>query len=400
MLNRMQKNGKNASTMFQDNRNLILQLIRREHSVSRKQLSETTGLQPATVTIIVKELMEQGFIQENGTIDGGNGRSVKAFSMVSELYTVTIRLTGVYIKIALFDIRLNPLYAEKIFFKTKDCIHEAIDLISKHMSEIEKLVDKNKILSIHIGVEHLYRLIGHDYSVWDEYRQQYCAIGKEIHDKLKYKVYVNRAINYSSYDLWDRYMERNDEENVYATLVCIQLSYDLEGAIIVNREMLYGMDGLCGQLRELRIDRNSEKTYKDVATVPALLKRAKELMKEYPDSCIAKKREVNIRDIIAGYCAGDGLCRQVYSEVVQYLGYIFAQILCWFDPDIILIEDEIPATKEFVEALRREVAKYSGNERAERVATLQDERVTRNDPVLVGGAKYAFDLQISDIGIY
>lgn len=399
-INRMQKNGKNASTMFQDNRNLILQLVRKNGAVSRKQLSEISGLQLATVTIIIRELMEQGLIQENGMVDGGNGRCVKSFSMVPDIYTIAIRLTGVYVKVALFDIHLQPLYVEKIFFQTKDYVNEAIDLIEKHVLEIEKIVDKKKILSLNIGVEHLYRLIGYDYSIWDSYKEEYCPIGKVIYNKLKYKVFVNRAINYSSYDIWDRYMKMEESEDIYATLVCIQLSYDLEGAIIVNRELLYGMEGLCGQLREIRIDRNSDKTYKDVVTVPALLKRAKELLEEYPDSCISEKAEVNIRDIIAGYSEGDELCNKVYDEVAGYLGYIFAQILNWFDPDRILLEDEIPTDRKFMETLQREVARYSNEEKAERVGTLLDKRITQNDPVLVGGAKYAFDLQISDIGIY
>lgn len=399
-IKKMQRNGKNSSTMLQDNRNLILQLIREYGEISRKNLAEKSGLQQATVTIIIKELLEQGLIQENGMIDGGNGRRVKSFSMVGEFYAVVVRLTGVYIKIALFDIHIQPLYVQKIFFETEDYIEEVIQLLEKHIREIEKIVDKEKILSIIIGVEHMYRLMNNDYAVWDELRKQYCPIGKRIYQKIGYKVFVNRAINFSSYEAWDRYKEYKHKDDDYAMMVNVQLSYDLEGAVIVNNELLYGMEGLCGQLRDLPVDRHSSKTYKEVVTVPALLKRAEELLEEYPDSCIAEKGDVNIRDVIAGYGEGDALCKKVYDEVVYYLGYLFAQILNLLDPDVILIGDEIPALMGFVEELQREAAKYSSAEKAERIGTFLSERQTKNDPALVGGAKYLFDLLISDIGIF
>ena len=42
-LKRMQRSGKNASTILQDNRNLVMQLIYENGSISRKQLADITG---------------------------------------------------------------------------------------------------------------------------------------------------------------------------------------------------------------------------------------------------------------------------------------------------------------------------------------------------------------------
>lgn len=400
ILKKLQKNGKNASTMQQDNRNLILQLIRESGSISRKQLAEISGLQQATVTIIMQEFLSQGLIQESGMIDGGNGRRVKSFAMSEEFYVVSARLTGAYLNIALFNLNIQPLYVKKIFLKTSDYTEETIALMQKHLKEIENIVEKNKILCVIMGVEHMYRLVDNDYAVWDEVRQEYCPIGKRLHDITGYKVFVNRAINFSSYDAWDRYKEVKKKENDYAMLIVVQMSYDLESAIIVNHEIMYGKEGMCGQLRDLRIDRNSSRTYKDVLTVPALLKRADELLDKYPDSCIAGIEELNIRDVIKGYQKKDRLCRQVYEEVICHLGYVLSLILNWLDPDEIMVGDEIPMTEEFLSALREEVAKYYGEEKAQRIDILWGERVTKNDPVLIGGAKYGFDLVIGDIGIY
>ena len=104
--------------------------------------------------------------------------------------------------------------------------------------------------------------------------------------------------------------------------------------------------------------------------------------------------------MIAGYEKNDPLCRKVYNEVAERLGYIFSQIISWMDPDVVMLMDEVPPIPEFEQVLRTEVARYCNEEKAERVHILIGERITKNDPVLVGGAKYAFDLLIGDIGIY
>ena len=92
-LKRMQRSGKNASTILQDNRNLVMQLIYENGSISRKQLADITGLQLATITIIIKELLAQDLIRESGRVDGGSGRSVQTFCMTESLCAIAIRMT-------------------------------------------------------------------------------------------------------------------------------------------------------------------------------------------------------------------------------------------------------------------------------------------------------------------
>lgn len=400
-MKKIQKNGKNASTILQDNRNLLLQLIREHGVISRKQLSELSGLQQATVTIIIKEFLEHGLVYENGKLDGGNGRSVKGFSIAGDFYVVSMRLTAVYIKLALYDTHINSTYVTKVFFKTDDPIYEALELMQDYLENVvEKHVSKEKVLCVILGVEHIYRLIENDYAVWDEKRQEYCAIGKKLHDLTQYRVFTNRAINFSSYDVWDTYKTSNNISNKYTTVINITISYDLESAVIVNGELLYGKTGRCGQYGNLWIDRDSGKKYNDVLTVPALLARASELLLEYPESIIANIVDLNIRDVVAGYEKGDPLCRKVYDEVIVYLGYLISVFIECLDPDMLFVWDEIPNSHDFIISLREETAKYCGDAKAKRIGYLKRKRETKNDPVLIGGAKYAFDLVIGDIGIY
>ena len=56
------------------NRRLILNLLRREGPKSRAELAVSTGLSPATVTFVVADLLEEGFVIEGAASRGATGR--------------------------------------------------------------------------------------------------------------------------------------------------------------------------------------------------------------------------------------------------------------------------------------------------------------------------------------
>lgn len=394
---KMNRSGKNAYTTLQENRNLILELIYKHRSISRKQLADMTGLQLATITMIMKELLAQGIVKDSGRMDGGSGRTVKTFSIIDEMYVVSVRITAVYVKVALYDTKLKNHYVKKCFFTTDDTIPESRGIILDCIQEAEKRVGRDRIAGIAIGVEHRYCLTGDDYAIWDNKRGEYCCIGKEIHDLTQHLVFTNRAINYSTYHLNDSISDIIDL-NYFHMLININISYELESAVIIDGEIIYGKNGKCGQLKDLRVNGNTQATYKDVLGVAGVLRRAQELVRDYPDSCISGLKTLNIRDVINGYKAQDPLCLQVYDEVCGHLGFIIATLIQWMDPDAVIVGDEIPTNERFLERLRACVSEYAGQERAARVSCINKERITENDPALIGAADFAFSKLFGQIG--
>ena len=397
-LKRMQRSGKNASTILQDNRSLVMQLIYENGSISRKQLADITGLQLATITIIIKELLAQGLIRESGRVDGGSGRSVQTFCMVESLCVIAIRMTEVYVKVAAYDARGENRYVRKVFFRSEDTISECLDIVMAGIREIEQCLGKENILGIGLGVEHRYRLVDDDYAVWDEKKQAYVHIGKMLYDLTHYHVFTNRAINYSTYRL-NRVFNGQMGSDTCRILVNINVGYELESAIVINNEIIYGKNGRCGQLKNLRVSKSNNLTYKDVISVPAMLNRVGELLPEFPDSEISSIEDLNIRDVIRGYDNGDPLCRKLFGEVCYQLGYCVAEVLRWLDPNVVFVGDELPSSEEFLRELRDYVARFSDEHLAQRVHGILKERITQNDPALTGAADFTFQKIISEAGL-
>ena len=64
--------GNTFDTMQQNNRILVLRLIKEAGEISRKALSQATNLNSSTITLIVNELTEANLICETGLIEGEN----------------------------------------------------------------------------------------------------------------------------------------------------------------------------------------------------------------------------------------------------------------------------------------------------------------------------------------
>lgn len=56
------------------NRRLVLNLLRREGSLSRVEIAEITGLSRATVTFVVGDLIAENYLIEGETVRGAGGR--------------------------------------------------------------------------------------------------------------------------------------------------------------------------------------------------------------------------------------------------------------------------------------------------------------------------------------
>ena len=66
----MSLKGKNLVDVQNMNRSLVLQIIQKQHRTSRIEISKLTGLNKATVTNIVGDLIAWGAVRESGLISG------------------------------------------------------------------------------------------------------------------------------------------------------------------------------------------------------------------------------------------------------------------------------------------------------------------------------------------
>jgi N-acetylglucosamine repressor len=100
--------------MVDMNRNLVLNVLR-TGAASRADVVRTTGLSPATVSLIVSELIESGLVNEVGEGKSSGGRPPLVLRLDDERnYAVGVKLMRHVISLAVTDLRAEVVYSEVV----------------------------------------------------------------------------------------------------------------------------------------------------------------------------------------------------------------------------------------------------------------------------------------------
>ena len=141
--------GRNASDIQASNRQLILRLIRQNAVISRTELTERSGLKPATITLIANEYLKKQVIEDCGLISGNNGRRVKGVRMTENVYcTISIRITHSYYAIGLYALDTGCITVEKTSFSLQSDFRRILDDIADSLQQHILMAKQMRILGV------------------------------------------------------------------------------------------------------------------------------------------------------------------------------------------------------------------------------------------------------------
>lgn len=72
------------------NSNLVLNTVRRREPISRADLARVSGLLPNTVSLIVEELLNDGWLAEGGVVKGARGRRPRLLAMSKQKCVIAV----------------------------------------------------------------------------------------------------------------------------------------------------------------------------------------------------------------------------------------------------------------------------------------------------------------------
>src|SRR5918999_2394644 len=139
-----------------DNRSVLLWSLYFDQPMSRQDLSQATGLSPASVSNVTRELISEGIVVEAGSVDsdGGRPRVLLRFNP-DHCYVIGVDVGETRIRVELFDLMmtvrakadypLNP--QEHGVGKVVDCILAGLAAVLADGG-----VDSSAVLGVGIGV--------------------------------------------------------------------------------------------------------------------------------------------------------------------------------------------------------------------------------------------------------
>ncbi|WP_201008190.1 ROK family transcriptional regulator [Paenibacillus glycanilyticus] len=361
------------------NTSIVLEAVLKQAPLSRAQISELTGLNKATVSNLVQDLIDSDLVVEIGPGESSGGRKpvMLLFNGMAG-YAVGIDLGVNYIRGVLADLEGNvvaelqrSLKKHQLEFTLKEliqCIHE---LIGKAPAS------PYGIVGIGIGVP---GIVDDQGSILfaPNLEWRHVELQHMLEEEFKLPVTIDNEANAGAQGEQKYGTGRGIAHQIY-----VSVGIGIGTGIILNKELYKGATGFSGELGHLSIEYNgkpcrcgNEGCWELYASENALLEQAAPLGFD------------NLEDLLDAAEAGNEEVRALFYKIGEYMGAGISNIVNVFNPDVVIIGNRMSRAKTWLEeAVQSSVTRRTLPYHRERLrilfAELQDQSAVR------GAAYYA-----------
>jgi len=327
------------------NRTKILKHIWDNAPIDRAKVSKELGLSRTTLTIIVKELIENKILEETGhgesTREGGKKPILLNFREDMG-YIIGITVGIKKIKVVLGNIKaqfLNELETDR---DTDEDPYETLKKISDLIKKLD-IYKTNKILGIGIGIpginDHINGIVKFSPNLKD---WENITVKKYIEDEFPgVKCYIDRETNLQIF------AEKWFGQIISKNFITIEAGVGIGIGIIINDRIYRGNNDAAGEFGHTTIVPQGSECHcgnygcwETIATISKFISKAcngieKGIQTKLPDYYI--NGNLTFESIVNAYRDGDEFSKELLEEYAHWLGIGIANIVNVFDPELIII---------------------------------------------------------------
>ncbi|MBW7476844.1 ROK family protein [Paenibacillus oenotherae] len=356
---------------------IVLDTIIAQAPLSRAQISEQTGLNKATVSSLVQDLIDSRLVVENGPGQSSGGRKpVMLLFNSSAGYAIGIDLGVNYIRGVLTDLEGSVLQERELALQTHQ-LHDVLPLLTACIKDLISLMPDSPygVVGIGIGVPGIVSdqgtILFAPNLEWQEVPLQ-----SMLQQQFNIPVTIDNEANAGAQGEQKYGAGRNITHQIY-----VSVGIGIGTGIILNRELYKGASGFSGELGHLSIDLNgkpcrcgNQGCWELYASENALLEQAAEL--GYSD----------LDALLAAAAAGEEAVLVLFRRIGECLGVGIANIVNVFNPDVVIIGNRMSRAEAWInEAVQETVARRTLPQHFSRMRVLFAEL---SDQSAVRGAAY------------
>ncbi|MGG7621438.1 ROK family protein [Bacillus coreaensis] len=329
----------NQQVVKKNNKALVLQLIMEKEPISRADIAQVSGLNKATVSSLVNELLAADLVYESGPGESSGGRRpvILHFNKIAG-YSIGIDIGVNYVLCVLTDLKGN-IVIEKNQSVHKTPYATTIEIV-KDM--IQSLIDEMPssrygIVGIGVGVPGIVNKEG-SVLLAPNLGWKNTQIKKDLEDLLHVPVIIENEANAGAFGEQQFGIGQD-----YQNIIYISAGIGIGVGIILNKELYQGKNGFSGEMGHMIIDINgkpcncgSRGCWEAYASEQALLKNAGE-------------NSNSLENLIQLANSDDKNAQNLFTEIGVYLGYGINNIINTFNPDQVIIGNRLSMAKEWIE---------------------------------------------------
>jgi glucokinase-like ROK family protein len=245
-----------SEVMNKINRRVILQLIRKNHSISRAELVKLTGLAAPTVSRIVDKLVNDeklAIYKGIGHSNGGRPPVMVDFNS-SDKYVLGIDLGATLIRGVLADLDAEILMEIQLPTGKEEGYHSVInnlvDVVERLMSR--RGLDSDSVIGLGVGVAGLLDKKKKVLNFSPDFGWRNVEFKKDIEAKVKVPVFVENSTRLMA--LGEKaYGQGKDLEN----FIVVNVGYGIAAGLVVGGQVVDGGYGYSGEFGHMTIDPDS-----------------------------------------------------------------------------------------------------------------------------------------------
>ncbi|WP_026820652.1 ROK family transcriptional regulator [Arthrobacter castelli] len=339
------------SALHTANRRRIVELLQSAGEMTQAQVSRATGLAPATVSNITRELTSEGVLI---AVDPGVGRKGLRLAPAAGL-VAAIDYGHRHVTVAIADMAHEILAERRSDLETGTSASESLEcaslLLEQALADLD--VDRFSITAAGMGLP----------APIDSRTGEVGALSilpgwvgvdpaKMVSDRLNVPVGVDNDANLGvlAEHLWGA-------GSGFDNIALLKLSDGVGAGLVLNGALFHGRDGTAGEIGHTMMDEAGAVCRcgnRGCLETMAATRSVTELLEPRFGPALT------IQDIVGKAIDGDTACARILSDVGRHTGVALANLCNLFNPDRILIGGELAQAGELLLAPMREAVGRGG----------------------------------------
>lgn len=341
---------RNLEEVHETNLSMVIKLLQKRGLCYRSELAKESGLKQSTITNIINELISCGLVEEVGSIEGKKGRRSIGIQLRYNAFKIlALRLTRHSFTISKFNIGGDEEKSITSNINMDQSAEYTLNIITDH---IRNLIDESddKILAIGISVpgplfidkneEHIVMLSGT--SGWNNIN-----IRKHFSHKISIPIYIEHDANAGALaEWWFGKYRMQTGVNIY-----VAAGQGIGAGIAINGNIIHGSHGMAGEIGHISINYAGPKCQcgncgclENYCSVLALQNKIKIGIASGQPTILSP--DCSLSDIKNAILKGDSLAVTSFEEIAWFLGFGLSSLVNTYNPDMIIIGDELSCIGE------------------------------------------------------
>ncbi len=332
-----------TSPIRDNNRDLVLEVLRRNQPISRVDIARRSGLQRSTISSIVDSLIEERWVREGSVVKTERGRRPTMLTMNDDLLLLVGDIRPTKAILAVVD--LNGRFLDRTMVPIVADPKRGVDLIAKGMRHLQSRFPGKTWEGVGISLPGRVNKITQRLAWAPNLPWVGFDIRGTLQKALRIQVELENAANACLLsEVWFGHID--GIQNV----VLVTIVEGVGAAAIVNGQLMEGADGLAGELGHVPVSDSGPKCACGQVGCWEMFASSRAALRYFLEENKGKSAPT-IQEFLNLEASGDHAARVALNRQAEWIGRGLRAVTATFNPELILFVGDITLRWDAVEPI-------------------------------------------------